>query len=324
MAENASTTNNELQYILNFGLARSIVTLEPDQSQKLHEDMKNALFELLAAVWGVSRETYKSKIAVPQKAWMVDARDVVRKRDDLKKLRAYVSESSYAVFQFIHDHHLKDRCKRAEKVRTSLIEPKEALHSYIHRLWQAIRQCLTLNQLFDTSSARGTLPCMPEAFLYCIESFLTERQDDDVACCQFGEQFLLVMHILAKAYASALSLLAKLDAQEFSDTGKDAYSIEIPAFIWDYEGYSTPPSSSETPGSSGSSASPGSSIGRGREEITKELQTLRVFKQARLEYQSSGSCSEEKRTAVIDHLNAWFRNFRNENGDDPGDAGEPT
>eukprot|EP01138_Halocafeteria_seosinensis_P008639 gb/GECG01008829.1/.p1 GENE.gb/GECG01008829.1/~~gb/GECG01008829.1/.p1 ORF type:complete len:309 (+),score=49.79 gb/GECG01008829.1/:1-927(+) len=300
-AETGAATNKK-RYALQFGLARETVGLDHKQTKVLTGDMKNALFELLAAAWGVSPETYKSEIALPRKAWIVNARDAVNKEKDLETMKASLPDSTFNIVSFLNMHEFSTNCKRAGPVRDMLLSDRKALEQFLSRMWNASGQCLLLNQLFESDSQKGLRASMPAAFFYCIRKFMDERQEDDAACCQFAEQLFLVMHILVKDFLNGLvSLLCELDEHHFSDDGDDAYSIEIPEYIWSY--------SQPAEGADGSV----------KNSTVERLQLLRKNKQSQLQPNSSNNQNDTNQQ-LLHLLLRGLRQSSSDNTDKLGDA----
>eukprot|EP01138_Halocafeteria_seosinensis_P002480 gb/GECG01002537.1/.p1 GENE.gb/GECG01002537.1/~~gb/GECG01002537.1/.p1 ORF type:complete len:311 (+),score=55.23 gb/GECG01002537.1/:1-933(+) len=301
--ETGTATNNNKRYVLQFGLARENVGLDQKQTKALTEDMRKAIFELVAAAWGVSPETYKSEIALPRKAWMVNAREDVSKNKDLEVMKESLPESKFNIVNFLNMHEFSTNCKRAGPVRDLLLSDRKALEQFLNRLWDASSECLLLNQLFESDSQKGLRASMPWAFFYCIQKFMEDRQEDDAACCQFAEQLFLVMHILVKEYLNGLvSLLCELDEHHFSDDRDDAYSIEIPEYIWSY---------AQPTEDSGNDSMKNATL--------QNLQALRKKKQAELQPSSSNNGNDPNQQ-LLHLLLRGLRQSSNDNTDASGDA----
>lgn len=299
----AEAQSEEKRYALHFGLAREPVPITPNQTKQLTQEMKDALFDMLASVWGVSVETYKSQIASNNKAWGINTRFEPSTANDLEMVQGVLPTSTHNILKFLNTHKFSTNCKKARPVEDLLLSDKEALENFLRRMWDASGYCLVLNQLFESDSKKGLRASMPEAFFYCLRNFMKEREDDDAACCQFAEQLFLVMHILVKDFLQALtSLLCELDPQQFSDEVQEAYSVEIPEYIWNY-------------------AQPADDSDYNMKTPTLgNLEMLRMKKQSELNPSSEGDDENDTNQQLLRLLLQGLRQSSNDNTDKLGDA----
>ena len=305
MSASAQSQSKEKRYVLQFGLARQNVALEPHETKQLTEDMKEALFELAASAWGVSVETYKSTIACTGQPWIVNARYQPSAEKDLSLMEPSVPTATYNIVTFLNNHKFTANCKKAAPVQDLLLSDAHALEQFLKRSWNASGHCLVLNQLFESDSQKGLRASMPPAFFYCIKKFMDEeRSDDDAACCQFGEQLFLVMHLIVKEYLNGLvSLLCELDEREFSDELEEAYSIEIPEYVWNYAQPAEQRSGDH-------------SI---KKMTLEKLQVLRNNKQSELQPSSNDDNQQNQGQQLLQLLVQGLRQSSNDNTDKYGD-----
>lgn len=235
MTDRQASTPVAIQYKIDFGLARNRVLLGAEESKRLNEHVQDTLMEAFSAVWGVSAETYKSKISLSSKPWMMNARSDTTNDADLRMIQSLVPDSVYRILTFLYEHNSASECKRARPIQDMLLqEDPTVLEQYLRRLRNATIQCLVVNQLFENSSVEGTHNVMPEAFFYALRHLMPSRLDDDAACCQFASQFLLMVHVLSNEFCRAVRCLYP-QIHKYTFRYEGGWSLEFPSFLWQYK-----------------------------------------------------------------------------------------
>jgi hypothetical protein len=220
------------KYVLRFGLGHLRVPLDRENSNRVDRDIKDALLEVVSALWGVSVDTYKSRIACTS-PYKVDVRNGLTNDSDLRIMYKLVDKRLHGVFTFLSGHSADSKSEEIEYPRNTLLKHPFALEQYLERLWRAVTRCFAMNQLFETSPELHN--SFPDAFCYCTRTLMPSRTFDNVACVEFAEQFCFVYRIIATEFANIFKkLYFELHAQNFQDGSDGCCSFELPLFIWQY------------------------------------------------------------------------------------------